>query len=241
MNQPEWKEECRALPPPSLQTIRSSQSWSGQWQTSWCYFRCHLVREDDFNVPSISAKMLGPQGLLKGLLIRPLMIRGCEAGNPPEEPPFRVFLSHISVWSLHQVCFYMPHSLAHGVSINSQLCSQVFPTSHPLSISRTPGCEESTGYFLAWFQRLGLFLAVASGQAEKTLRGIKWERREMKLPSTYRVTIPYRIQQLIFKNKRKNGTHRWLQDTGPVENSKFSLMKEYKIEKRVEKSGFIFM
>lgn len=57
----------------------------------------------------------------------------------------------------------------------------------------------------------------------------------MRLPSTYRGTIPSRIQRLIFKNgkkkKKSNETHRWRQDTGPVENLKFYLMKkDYKIE-----------
>lgn len=146
-----------------------------------------------------------------GLSITQLMIRGCGAGNPHYRASIQS-LPHSHVWPLHQVNFYTLHSLAHGVSINSQLCSQSFPTSHPLSISRTPGCEESTGHFLTWFQRIGPFLYVVSRQREKTLRGIKWERREMKLPSTYRVTIPYRIQQLIFKNKIKNNEMKYTDD-----------------------------
>lgn len=86
-------------------------------------------------------------------------------------------LSH--VWSLHQVCFSTPHSLAHGASINSQLCSQVFPTSPPLSISRTPGCEESTGYFCLDFRDNVSFFLSFLGRQRKSLgglseRGEKW-------------------------------------------------------------------
>lgn len=164
------KRGMQSSPPPSLQTIRSSQCWSGQWETAWCYFHCYLVREYDFNAPSISAKVLGPEGLLMGLSITLLMIRGCGAGNPHCRASIRS-LPHSHVWPLHQVNFYTPRSLAHGVSINSQLCSQAFPTSHLLSNSRAPGLISENRS-----------LSVVSGQGEKTLRGIKWERREMKLP-----------------------------------------------------------
>ena len=65
----------------------------------------------------------------------------------------------------------------------------------------------------------------------------------MRLPSTYRGIIPYRIQQLIFKNGKNQLKHTDdYKNTGPVENLKFYLMKkDYKTEKRVEGTVLVFM